>query len=157
MIMNEEMIAHQGAQLLRRNWVVEDAIANVLFVHGLGEHTGRYTEMAGVFNNVGISLYGYDRRGEGRSDGRRTYIHSIDDQIEDLHKMKSLMPTDKPLVLMAHSLGGLIAIYYMIQKEPTDIAGLILSGALLETDPDMAPFLKKIALPLGLLLSLIHI
>lgn len=122
------------------------AVANILMVHGFGEHIGRYGEMMELFRNLQLNVYGYDRRGEGKSEGRRAYIHEMDDQVSDfLAIRKHLITNELPTFIYAHSLGGLVVTKYLIDHQPTDVKGVILSGALLKVDDDISPFLQKIS------------
>lgn len=118
----------------------------ILIVHGLGEHIGRYGEVFQLLADIGLNVYGYDRRGEGQSGGRRAYIHSMDDQVADLVAMKrELLTGNLPIFIYAHSLGGLITVKYLIDRQPVDIDGVVLSGALLKVDEGISPLLQKIS------------
>ena len=123
-----------------------DAKANIIIVHGLGEHIGRYDELYKIFADLGLNVYGYDRIGEGQSEGKRAYIHVFDEQVEDLVKLKSaLIDNDLPTFMYGHSLGGLIVVKYLVDSPMNNLAGVILSGALLKVDDDVSPLLQKIS------------
>jgi len=122
------------------------AVANIFMVHGFGEHIGRYGEMMDLFQSIGLHVYGYDRRGEGQSGGSPAYINQMDDQVNDLIAVKDqLITNDLPIFIYGHSLGGLVVTKYLIDHKPSDIAGVILSGALLKVDDDLSPILQKIS------------
>jgi acylglycerol lipase len=61
--------------------------AVVLTVHGLGEHKGRYQELASIFVEKQIAVFSFDHRGHGQSDGRRGHARSIDQLVEDLEQV----------------------------------------------------------------------
>ncbi|MFO1252625.1 MAG: alpha/beta hydrolase [Inhella sp.] len=86
--------------------------AQVLIVHGLGEHQGRYDALAARLNYWGYACWRYDQRGHGRSPGRRgdaPHIHSLlEDLAECMDSVRAQTP-GLPLVLLGHSLGGLVA------------------------------------------------
>ena len=95
--------------------------AVALVVHGLGEHAGRYGNVAAAFVPAGIDLHAYDHRGFGGSAGRRSYVDRWsqlhDDLQERLIAIRAARP-DLPLVLYGHSLGGLVACGYVLSDEP---------------------------------------
>jgi len=127
-------------------WEIDNPKANVLLVHGLGEHAGRYEETARILNDIGFSVFAYDRRGEGATEGKRCYINNMEDQLSDLDVMKhTFLPDGQKKIILSHSLGGLISVRYMVDYKPDDIDALVLSSPLLESDDDMAPLLKKVA------------
>ena len=103
---------HDGLALHRWAWPAASASrGSVLIVHGLGEHIGRYAHVAAQLNAWGWSVQAYDQRGHGRSEGPRGRLPAADDLLLDLAQVidaaRAAMPG--PLVLLGHSLGGLIA------------------------------------------------
>ena len=100
-----------GTALFYREWLVDDACGAVQIVHGLGEHSGRYGELAGIFNAMGLSVRALDHRGHGRSGGargsiaeQRDFLHDLQLVFDDFAKTQNTMP-----FLFGHSLGGLVA------------------------------------------------
>ena len=85
----------------------------VLLVHGLGEHIGRYAHVADQLNDWGFSVRGYDQHGHGASPGARGTLPSNDRLLDDLATMidntRANMDDRMPLILLGHSLGGLVA------------------------------------------------
>ncbi|MBS0010924.1 MAG: lysophospholipase [Bacteroidales bacterium] len=101
--------------------------ACIILVHGLGEHTGRYTALAEFFNSHGYSFTGLDLPGHGKSPGKRGHIRSfrqyndiIDSMVEYIRQKEGGLP----LVLYGHSLGGTIALNYLLENNHMS-AGLI--------------------------------
>ena len=85
---------------------------SVLIVHGLGEHIGRYRHVASRLNGWGWDAFGYDQRGHGRSEGRRGALAQADDLLHDLAAVIDAVRAARPgapLVLLGHSMGGLVA------------------------------------------------
>lgn len=84
----------------------------VLLVHGLGEHAGRYDHLANSLSNWGFMVCAYDQRGHGESSGvpgtlpTRTAL--LDDLAEVVQETRQQYAT-LPLILLGHSLGGLVA------------------------------------------------
>ena len=103
--------APDGAALFYRDWPVADARGSVFIAHGLGEHSGRYAELAGIFNSLGFSVRAQDHRGHGRSGGVRGSIVRPDDFLMDMKQLFdhfALAQKTTPF-LFGHSMGGLIA------------------------------------------------
>ena len=108
-----------GTSLLIRHWPVRsgEPWATMLIVHGLAEHCGRYEHVGAQLAAAGIDGHGLDLRGFGGSGGQRASIDrwsQFHDDIEErLVAVRSIAPA-RPLVLFGHSLGGLIALGYVL-------------------------------------------
>ncbi|PSL00206.1 alpha-beta hydrolase superfamily lysophospholipase [Murinocardiopsis flavida] len=125
-----------GAERLSaRAWAPTDAEPRWLavLVHGYGEHIGRYEYVARYLCAAGAAVYGLDHRGHGRSSGERVLIEDFTDVVDDVHRVllqaRSAYRT-LPLVLIGHSMGGLIAARYS-QVHPEELAAVVLSGPVL--------------------------
>jgi len=101
-----------------------------LVVHGYGEHVGRYAELAGLLREHGAAVFGPDHMGHGASAGERVLIEDFEDVVTDVHAVAELARSAHPglpLVLIGHSMGGLIAARYA-QRHGDELAALVLSG-----------------------------
>lgn len=101
-----------GIGLQLQHWPTpEPARGTVLVVHGLGEHIGRYGALATRLRGAGWHVLGYDQRGHGWSGGARGALPQADALLRDLALVvdaaRASLPG--PLVLLGHSLGGLVA------------------------------------------------
>lgn len=108
----ETLHTGDGVPLHLRHWAATEAPrGSVLIVHGLGEHAGRYAHVAAQLNAAGWHVFGYDHRGHGASGGARGALSRSDDLLRDLalviDHVRQAVPG--PLVLLGHSMGGLIA------------------------------------------------
>jgi alpha-beta hydrolase superfamily lysophospholipase len=105
--------------------------AIVCLLHGLGEHTGRYEHVGAALNQAGYALFGFDLRGHGKTGGPRGHIPSLDTVLSDIHQFigfqKQNFP-DIPIFLYGHSLGGMLALTYIIQNDAA-LNGIIVTGA----------------------------
>lgn len=104
-----------GEALAVREWPLAGATkarAVVVLVHGLGEHSGRYREVAAWLNRQGFAVRAADHHGHGTSSGARGGLpHSqrlLDDLALVIDDTRRAFPAI-PLVLLGHSLGGLVA------------------------------------------------
>lgn len=93
---------------------MEPARGTVLLVHGLGEHIGRYESVAARLNDWGWHAVGHDQRGHGASGGARGDVAHADQLLQDLALVIDELRSDAalgagPLVLLGHSMGGLVA------------------------------------------------
>ena len=120
----------------------------VLIVHGLGEHAGRYKHVAERLIEWGFAVRAYDQRGHGRSGGKRgalpedaTLLEDLAEMVDDtrLHCLRLPQPVNPldgapqplPLILLGHSLGGLVAGRFVgLKMRPVD--GLVMSSPALD-------------------------
>lgn len=115
--MNEEIHTADGLTLHTRVWDVDAPRGQVLLVHGLGEHAGRYEELALTLRSHGWRVAAYDQRGHGRSAGERGLIPADDSLLADLGHMLAVVRAAEtgPLVLLGHSMGGAVAARYVAE------------------------------------------
>jgi alpha-beta hydrolase superfamily lysophospholipase len=107
-----------------------------LIAHGYGEHAGRYSYVAERLAGHGAAVYAPDHLGHGRSEGARALVERLDDLVEDLHVAARRARSDHPglpLVLIGHSLGGLIATRFT-QLHAAELVALVLSAPALGGD-----------------------
>lgn len=121
-----------GQQLFLRDWPKPQARAAVLLVHGLGEHSGRYGQLAAWFNQRGYAVRSYDQRGHGQTPGRRSALRHGDDLLEDLATVYNDYANGLPQLpfLLGHSMGGLVAARTVLDGRITPPALLLSSPAL---------------------------
>ena len=133
--------AKDGTSLLTRHWAAADPWASVLLVHGLAEHCGRYDHVGAQLANAGIDVHSFDLRGFGGSGGPRASVDRWsqlhDDLEERLVAVRSIDPA-RPLVLYGHSLGGLLALGYVLDgRAQPDL--LVLSAPAIKADLPLIP------------------
>ena len=146
----ERLSTRDGLQLHLQHWPAVPA-RSVLIVHGLGEHIGRYAHVAAQLNAWGWQVFGYDQRGHGRSEGPRGGLRADDDLLHDLAAVIDAVRAAQPgpLVLLGHSMGGLVAARFVAGGDgwarPVD--ALVLSSPAL--DPGMSIPQKLLLASLG--------
>jgi alpha-beta hydrolase superfamily lysophospholipase len=148
----ERLQTRDGLSLHLQHWPAAGAArGSVLLVHGLGEHIGRYAHVAAHLNTWGWQVVGYDQRGHGRSDGPRGALSADDDLLHDLAAVIDALRAAQPgpLVLLGHSMGGLVAARFVAGggawARPVD--ALVLSSPAL--DPGMSIPQKLLLASLG--------
>lgn len=120
----------RGLPIAHREWLPDgDARGSVVIAHGINEHGGRYAYVAERLVRDGWLVGAVDHRGHGLSGGRRAAVERYDDWITDLdtYIRGVLVEAPRPLFLLGHSLGGLIATVYALRHQEV-LAGLVLSA-----------------------------
>lgn len=146
------LLTTDGLHLYTQKWTAPEPRAAVLLVHGYGEHSGRYGHVARALRATGATVFAYDQRGYGRSDGPRAYIDVFDRYLDDLQIVIDHVQReapDVPLYLFGHSMGGGVVLLYALERRAPGVDGLILSSPAIEVDPDIAPLLRGVARGVG--------
>lgn len=116
-----------------RKDLVDNPKAIILISHGLAEHCGRYNYTTKKLNSFGYSVYRYDHRGHGLSDGRRGYIKKADNLFEDANTLIDLIKLenpDIPIFIIGHNMGGHVLSGFG-SKYKNKVNGMIFCGALI--------------------------
>ena len=130
----EQFISAAGISQLRRRWAADEPRAALLLVHGIAEHSARYEHVGDCFASRGIDTLAFDLRGHGESGGRRGHIDAFDDFLDDVEElMVERRSLGVPVVLMGHSLGGLIAASYIVRGR-TEPDLVVLSAPALQAE-----------------------
>ena len=126
-------------------------LGTVLLVHGLGEHAGRYGEVSAHLHQWGFAVRAYDQQGHGQSAGVRgdmlrpgSLQADLCRVIDDTRQHPSLQGT--PLILLGHSLGGLVVARTLAEGlRPVDAA--VLSSPALGAFPNLFQKILLATLP----------
>lgn len=113
-------LQRDGVDLFVRRWEdpgVERRWSFVI-VHGHGEHGGRYAGLAEWFSSLGASVYAMDHRGHGKSGGQRGHADSLAVLLDDIDAVVQHAAAERgrPVVLVGHSLGGLLAVAFALDR-----------------------------------------
>lgn len=130
-----------GMSLYYQAWVPTAGPSRAVLVnlHGLGDHSGLYPNLASYFPSRRIALYAFDMRGNGRSPGQRAYVKEWDELLGDLDAFVHLVQEQegtKPLFILGNSLGGLVVLEFAL-LHPRRLSGVIAA----------APPLGKLGVP----------
>ncbi|MEW9622984.1 alpha/beta hydrolase [Rhodanobacter geophilus] len=140
-----------GQPLRLHDWPLPQARGGVLLVHGLGEHAGRYANLARWFNAHGYAVRAWDQRGHGESPGPRGVLSHADDLLADLSVVHAdyARTLGRAPLLLGHSMGGLVALRAVLDERVTPQALLLSSPALRS---HASPGLRRLAATLAQLL-----
>ncbi|MFZ2528964.1 MAG: lysophospholipase [Rhodococcus sp. (in: high G+C Gram-positive bacteria)] len=125
---------HAGT-LAGRRWPHENPRYVALLCHGYGEHAGRYDHVAARLGADGAVVYAIDHLGHGLSDGERVLVDDFEKVVDDFRLLESTARRENPglpVVLIGHSMGGMIAARYA-QRYGADLAAVVLSAPVLGT------------------------
>jgi alpha-beta hydrolase superfamily lysophospholipase len=108
----------------------------VQIAHGLGEHMGRYAELAETLVHGEFVVYGNDHRGHGltaKPSGNFGDFGSggFDQLVQDMISLRTIAKNEhsgKPYILLGHSMGSFAAQQFILDHSHS-INGLVLSGS----------------------------
>jgi alpha-beta hydrolase superfamily lysophospholipase len=141
-----------GLALYFQQWEPETpSRATICLVHGLGEHSGRYEQMAAFFTSSGFAVFSFDLRGHGKSEGPRGHTPSFEAFMQDidlLFEEAGRQRPGQPCFLYGHSLGGILVLNYALRRKP-QVKGVIATSSglrtVLETQKNKIAFAKAAA------------
>ena len=119
-----------GTKLFCRRWKPDEPKAVLVFVHGVGEHSGRYIHVSEWFASRGYACYAYDYRGHGQAGGERGDIQEYGEYLDDLVAVIESARGDHPrlkLFTVGHSQGGTIILAHALDH-PEEVDGVIASA-----------------------------
>ena len=126
-----------GLRIACARWDGRSPVRGVVQIaHGMGEHLGRYVGTIDVLVSAGLTVYGNDHRGHGRTAPDATHLGDfgeggfdllVEDMIRLSHIAKNEHP-DRPFLLLGHSMGSFAAQQYVLDHS-RELDGLVLSGS----------------------------
>ena len=148
---------YQDTNLFFELWESPKARGTLIITHGQGEYSGAYSRLIEGLSDQNLNIYSWDLRGHGRSDGRRGYAANFDDYCRDCEIfLKMVMSEDKvkkgPVILLGHSMGGLILTKTLLHNSGIQADALVLSAPLFGISVPVPAFKSKGAKVLNALL-----
>ncbi len=141
--------SEDGKRIFAQSWQPENDIkAVVCLVHGMGEHSSRYTELAEALTGAGFAIITFDHRGHGKSEGIRGHIPDYNSFMSDINNLineSTIRFTAKKKFLYGHSMGGNLVLNYALRNRDKDLAGVISTGAWLKLVNNPSPFMNFVA------------
>ncbi|MBI1908963.1 MAG: lysophospholipase [Deltaproteobacteria bacterium] len=139
--------AGEGFSLYYQAWRVSSPKTILIFVHGLGEHSGRYKNLVTYFSPRNYTLYGYDQRGHGKSPGPRAHVDRFDLLLEDLDQLIRFVRKNEQcqkLFVIGHSFGGQVLLNYCLDF-PGNMDGAIFSSPNIRVAFPISPLKVRLA------------
>ena len=137
-----------GANLYWQIWLPDDKPkALILLVHGYAEHSGRYQYFAKHCLDRGYAVFAMDHWGHGKSDGTPGFVPDFSvfhDGVDELLARAEQDFPDLPVMLVGHSMGGLISATYLLSNQ-SKFAACVLSRPAVKAAEEPSAFLKAIS------------
>jgi alpha-beta hydrolase superfamily lysophospholipase len=131
------LTSRDGLQIACTRWDARgEARGVVQIAHGVGEHIGRYRDTIEALVAAGLTVYGNDHRGHGRTVTSGAHLGDFgaggfDLLVHDMVLLSLIARREhpgSPLFLLGHGLGSFAAQQYAVDHS-RDLDGLILSGS----------------------------
>jgi len=151
----EGILDTSRSEINYRYWLSDEATRIMIYIHGMGSHSGRAHYLADFFKKNNTSIYAMDQQGHGKRKGKKGHVKRINECINEIlafiNYVKEKHP-NLPLYLVGHSWGGLNVLLTAYEKP--DIQGLIVSSPLVEINMKKT-FIQKISEPFTPIASVI--
>jgi acylglycerol lipase len=119
-------------------WLPDKEVKAAVFVaHGIVEHSGRYDGIGSFLASKGYAVYAFDFRHHGRSGGKKGQMDKFSLILEDFNLFLKVIQKAQPgckVFLFGHSMGASLSMAYSESRQ-SELAGLILSGSPLRSQP----------------------
>ena len=123
-----------GTGMAGYKWIATDERAILLYQHAFGDYTQRFVQdRSRFFPHLlarGVSVYGIDMPGCGRSPGNRG---AVDPHVATRHHLTAralLADACVPVFLAGHSLGGLVTATSLLRDQSNVAGAILISSAL---------------------------
>jgi alpha-beta hydrolase superfamily lysophospholipase len=145
----QHSLSGSGGNLVFWEWNTSEARFVALIAHGYAEHARRYDHVAERLVAEGAVVYAPDHMGHGKSEGERALVAQGEALTADLHLIAEIARgahPGLPVVLIGHSMGGLVATRYA-QTHTGELAALVLSGPVIGGNPEIQALLELEQIP----------
>lgn len=137
-----------------------------IFIHGAIAHTGRYLDIIQYLLNAfpESAVSSFDLVGHGKSGGTRAFVSEFDHYSDDLETVYEIVKKrhayeGKKIILVTHSLGGLVALRWFLRKQQgQDLPyGFVFVTPCIRPKPVMGSFGEKALERVHLLTPKLHL
>src|SRR3954454_13572713 len=140
------MATQIDGRIALHRWSAENPTFTAVIVHGYGEHARRYDHVAQALVAAGADVYAHDHLGHGESEGERASVQNMEDLVDDTARVVEQARNGLPIVMIGHSLGGVVATRYA-QRPDHGLSALVLSGPVIGGNPDLLGLLNLPEIP----------
>lgn len=148
-VIREEFIPNNiKVDIYTRTWEPANVApkANIVFIHGQGEHVTRYDHVFNEFAKAGLKVHSFDQVGCGKTGQRSNdlggamglarVLLDVNDAIDRVYD------PDVPLFLMGHSFGGASTLNYLaVGARKELIHGALVSAPCIQVSDESAPIM----------------
>lgn len=131
--LTERFSASDGFSIAYRHWKAKKSQRVVICIHGIGDYSGWFRNLAPELAAEGSEAYALDLRGFGESQQEsspRGHVGDFDRHLQDIDDFVRYFRSqhkDKPLYVLGHSLGGVYSLWYAA-NHPSAVDGLVLAS-----------------------------
>lgn len=135
-----------GIGIQCRVWENESSDREIWIVHGMGDHGGRYLDLAEELVESGYRVIASDHRGNGLSEGKRGHVARFEIYLEDLQHTIERTASDRKRFILGQSMGSLIVSRYLTAYQNTFEKAVLMSPMFRTANPPprMKLFLARI-------------
>lgn len=138
--------SNDGLRIYYQWYIPEKTERIIVIQHGFGEHSGRYENLVRHFSGSNTAFYMLDSRGHGHSEGARGHVNEFTQYREDLADFINIVQQKsggQKIILLGHSLGGVVVADYAVSQGQSDLQALIFSSAAFQPVLDIEKSIKK--------------
>jgi alpha-beta hydrolase superfamily lysophospholipase len=118
-------------EIFYRYFAADNERCSLVITHGLGMNSNCYQTVIEHLVPKGVSIWAFDLRGHGKSDGARGFVNNFDEYLFDLKEVIEMANRERKegtkTFLLGDSLGGLISLKFALNY-PDVFDGLILAS-----------------------------
>ena len=135
-------------KLFYQIWKPKVSKGSLVITHGQSEHSECYLRLIAALEGLDLTIYAWDLRGHGRSEGKRGYAEKFTDYKDDLvvflKHLQSVHAVDpKKTTLLSHSMGGLIQTLTLCENPNLGFSSQVLASPMFGVAVDV-PIYKDI-------------
>lgn len=151
----EKYFKMRDGKQLYSNFYDAQSNTTMILLHGILANNFQFNTSAGLISeSTKTNVIALDLRGHGKSDGKPGDIEYIDQYVDDVSDLVGLLRKENPnqkIILAGHSMGGGIAMRYVLRNKTEEVDGFLLFAPALgwespttrqESNPDTEEFSK---------------
>lgn len=143
--MSPQFTTYDGTKLHFESHDSAKSKSVLIIVHGLNEHIGRYHHVVDFFKKD-HTIYLYDQRGFGRSEGKRSHVDKFEDYVQDLKSFIKFVRQhhdSEKIFMIGHSMGGQVLLNYLGTETRPLVNGFVTSSPNIRVALQIHPLKRK--------------